>query len=191
MWPPAVPTAALGADPSDPAPTAGARGLLGQGAIRRRPDHLAVRMSAPVPHPRRGRGPDGAHTGVVGVPGIEGKVVAITGASSGIGQATAIMLAARGAQVVLGARRADRLESVAERIRAAGGEAAVAVVDVRSRQQVAGLVETAVERFGRLDVFSNNAGIGPISPLDELRVEQWEDMVDVNVKGVLYGIAAA
>jgi NADP-dependent 3-hydroxy acid dehydrogenase YdfG len=125
------------------------------------------------------------------VPGIEGKVVAITGASSGIGQATAIMLAARGAQVVLGARRADRLESVAERIRAAGGEAAVAVVDVRSRQQVAGLVETAVERFGRLDVFINNAGIGPISPLDELRVEQWEDMVDVNVKGVLYGSAAA
>jgi NADP-dependent 3-hydroxy acid dehydrogenase YdfG len=101
------------------------------------------------------------------------------------------MLAARGAQVVLGARRADRLESVAERIRAAGGEAAVAVVDVRSRQQVAGLVETAVERFGRLDVFINNAGIGPISPLDELRVEQWEDMVDVNVKGVLYGSAAA
>jgi NADP-dependent 3-hydroxy acid dehydrogenase YdfG len=118
---------------------------------------------------------------------LEDKVVAITGASSGIGEATALLLAERGAKLVLGARRTDRLEALAARI----GDAAYARTDVRRREDLTGLVALARERFGRLDVLVNNAGIGPISPLDELRVEEWEDMIDINLKGVLYGIAAA
>ena len=123
--------------------------------------------------------------------GIEGKVVVITGASSGIGEATALLLAERGAKVVLGARRPDRLEALAARIRAAVGEVAYAPTDVRRRADLANLVELARERYGRLDVLINNAGVMPISPLDDLRVEEWEEMIDVNIKGVLYGIAAA
>jgi NADP-dependent 3-hydroxy acid dehydrogenase YdfG len=123
--------------------------------------------------------------------GIEGKVVAITGASSGIGEATALRLAGRGAKVVLGARRADRLLSLAERIEKAGGEAAYRLTDVKRRDDLTSLVGLACERFGKLDVLVSNAGIGPISLLDELRVEDWEEMIDVNFKGVLYGIAAA
>ena len=123
--------------------------------------------------------------------GIEGKVVAITGASSGIGKATSLLLAGRGAKLVLGARRSDRLAAVAEQIAAAGGEAAYAPTDVRRRDDLSNLVKLAGERFGRLDVLVSNAGIGPISLLDELRVEDWEDMIDINIKGVLYGIAAA
>ncbi|MET8472273.1 SDR family oxidoreductase [Streptomyces sp. NPDC006422] len=125
------------------------------------------------------------------VPGIEGKVVAVTGAGSGIGEATALLLAERGARVVLGARRTERLADLAGRIEAAGGRAAWLRTDVTCRQDVAALVQLARERFGRLDVLVSNAGIGPISPLDDLRVDDWENMVDVNFKGVLYGIAAA
>jgi NADP-dependent 3-hydroxy acid dehydrogenase YdfG len=122
---------------------------------------------------------------------ITGKVVAITGASSGIGEATALLLAERGAKVVLGARRSDQLEALTARIADAGGEASFVRTDVTRREDVAKLVGVAGERYGRLDVLVNNAGVMPISPLDDLRVEDWEDMIDVNIKGVLYGIAAA
>ncbi|KWR75139.1 SDR family oxidoreductase [Cupriavidus sp. IDO] len=122
---------------------------------------------------------------------VEGKVVAITGASSGIGEATALMLAARGAKVVLGARRRDRLEALVARIAAAGGEAIWVPTDVRQRNDLSNLVSRAYDSYGKLDVLVSNAGIGPISPLDELRVDEWDDMIDVNLKGVLYGIAAA
>jgi NADP-dependent 3-hydroxy acid dehydrogenase YdfG len=123
--------------------------------------------------------------------GIEDKVVVITGASSGIGEATALLLAERGAKLVLGACRADRLAALADRIAVAGGEAAYAAADVKRRDDLSDLVKLACERYGRLDVLINNAGIGPISLLDDLRVEDWEEMIDVNLKGVLYGIAAA
>ena len=123
--------------------------------------------------------------------GIEGKVIAITGASSGIGEATAILLAEGGARVVLGARRTERLEAVANSIVERGGDASCVPTDVRRRTDVAALVALATARHGRLDALVSNAGVGPISPLDHLCVEDWEDMVDVNLKGVLYGIAAA
>jgi len=122
---------------------------------------------------------------------LEGKVVAITGASSGIGEAMALLLAERGAKVVLGARRSDRLKALADRIAAAGGEAAYAQTDVKRRDDLSNLVKLACEQYGKLDVLVSNAGIAPISPLDELRVEDWEEMIDVNLKGFLYGIAAA
>ncbi|WP_207477948.1 SDR family oxidoreductase [Arenibaculum pallidiluteum] len=121
----------------------------------------------------------------------EPKVVAITGASSGIGEATALLLAARGAKVVLAARRPDRLKLLAHRIADAGGEAIYARTDVSRRSDLADLVKLACGVYGRLDVLVSNAGVMPISRLDELRVEDWEMMVDVNIKGVLYGIAAA
>jgi NADP-dependent 3-hydroxy acid dehydrogenase YdfG len=123
--------------------------------------------------------------------GIEGKVVAITGASSGIGAATAELLAGQGARVVLGARRLDRLEAVAVRIADRGGQAAYQATDVRRRADVAGLAALAQERFGRLDVMVSNVGVGLVSPLDALRVDDWDEMIDTNIKGVLYGIAAA
>lgn len=123
--------------------------------------------------------------------GIPGKVVIITGASSGIGAATAVHLAQSGASVVLGARRPERLEVLCRQIVAAGGKACYRVTDVRRRDDLAQLVALALEQYGKLDVLISNAGIAPISLLDELRVDDWEDMIDVNVKGVLYGIAAA
>jgi NADP-dependent 3-hydroxy acid dehydrogenase YdfG len=123
--------------------------------------------------------------------GTQGKVVAITGASSGIGEATAVLIAGRGAKVVLGARRTDRLEALAARIGLAGGEAVYAATDVTRRGDLENLVALALERYGRLDVLVSNAGIGPISRFDDLRIEDWEAMIDVNIKGVLYGIAAA
>ncbi|MEI5682241.1 SDR family oxidoreductase, partial [Mesorhizobium sp. CCNWLW179-1] len=122
---------------------------------------------------------------------IQNKIVAITGAGRGIGRATAIHLAARGAKLVLGARNAEELAAVVSEIEAAGGEAVYRVTDVTKRDDLEALVGLACERFGRLDVMVNNAGIGPLSRFDELRVEDWDAMIDVNLKGTLYGIAAA
>ena len=121
--------------------------------------------------------------------GIAGKVVVITGASSGLGEAAARHLAAEGALVALGARRSDRIEAIAADL---GGDRALArATDVVHRAEVEALVAAAVERFGRIDVMLNNAGLMPQSPLDRLKVDEWDRMIDVNIKGVLYGIAAA
>ena len=122
---------------------------------------------------------------------IEGKVVVITGASSGLGEATARLLAKEGAVVVLGARRADRIQALAADLNDNGGKALAMQTDVTDRGQVEALVNAAVEAYGRVDVMVNNAGLMPHSPLERLKVEEWEQMVDVNIKGVLYGIAAA
>ncbi|WP_020204986.1 SDR family oxidoreductase [Cupriavidus sp. WS] len=123
--------------------------------------------------------------------GIEGKVVVITGASSGLGEATAHHLAAAGALLVLAARRGDRLEALAAQIRAGGGRAETVVADVSRRADVEAVVQKAVASFGRVDVMVNNAGLMAIAPLSEGKVDEWERMIDINVKGVLYGIAAA
>jgi NADP-dependent 3-hydroxy acid dehydrogenase YdfG len=126
------------------------------------------------------------------MPSMKGKVIVITGASSGIGEATSLLLAERGAKLVLGARGSDRLKSLADSIAATGGDVAHAPTDVTRRDDVSRLVELALERYGRLDVLFSNAGIMPVSPLDDLRVDDWDDMMgDVNIKGVLHGIAAA
>ncbi|WP_037436505.1 SDR family oxidoreductase [Sinorhizobium fredii] len=123
--------------------------------------------------------------------GIESKVVVITGASSGLGEATAGHLAARGASVVLGARRSDRIEALAAELRAKGYKARAVPTDVTDRSQVKNLVDTAVQEFGRIDVMLNNAGLMPLAPLERLKIDEWDRMIDVNIKGVLYGIAAA
>ena len=122
---------------------------------------------------------------------IEGKVVAVTGASSGIGEATARHLAARGAVVVLGARRIDRLDRLVQEIAEAGGTAAAVRVDVTDPGDLESLVATAVDRFGRLDVLVGNAGVTRIGPMAALDVAGWNAMIDVNVRGVLHGVAAA
>jgi NADP-dependent 3-hydroxy acid dehydrogenase YdfG len=118
------------------------------------------------------------------------KVVLITGASSGIGASIARELSAAGAKVVLGARRTDRLEQLADELRAQGGEVLTCSLDVTNRADVAAFAEAAREKFGRVDVIVNNAGLMPLSPMASLKVDEWDRMVDVNIKGVLYGIAA-
>ncbi len=118
------------------------------------------------------------------------KIVLITGASSGIGEATARVLAAAGMTVVLGARRVDRLEHIAAEIAADGGRVRVRPLDVTDRSDVAAFARAAQDEFGRIDVLVNNAGVMPLSPMAALKVDEWERMVDVNVKGVLWGIAA-
>jgi NADP-dependent 3-hydroxy acid dehydrogenase YdfG len=122
---------------------------------------------------------------------IEGKVVAITGASSGIGEATALLLAERGAAVVLGARRTERLDKLVDAIRDGGGRAVSLSADVTKREDLDRLVGRAVEEFGRLDVLVSNAGISKIGPIADLDVDGWSAMIDVNLRGVLHGVAAA
>lgn len=121
---------------------------------------------------------------------IKDKVIIITGASSGIGEAAAMMLADRGAKVMLAARREEQLRAITDRIVAAGGAAAFKVTDVVERDQVQRLVDATIERFGRVDVLLNNAGIMPLSLLHDLRVDEWDRTINVNLKGLLYGIAA-
>jgi NADP-dependent 3-hydroxy acid dehydrogenase YdfG len=122
---------------------------------------------------------------------IKGKVVVITGASSGLGEATARLLSAEGAHVALGARRADRLKSLTDELTGRGGKAIAVTTDVTQRDQVKKLVDAAVQAYGRIDVMINNAGLMPQAPLERLKIDEWDRMIDVNIKGVLYGIAAA
>jgi NADP-dependent 3-hydroxy acid dehydrogenase YdfG len=122
---------------------------------------------------------------------LSDKVVAITGASSGIGEATARLLAARGAAVVLGARRTDRLDRVADELRAAGASVLTVTTDVTNREDVDRLVSRAVDAFGSLDVLVSNAGVANLGPVADGDVDGWSAMIDVNLRGVLYGVAAA
>jgi NADP-dependent 3-hydroxy acid dehydrogenase YdfG len=122
---------------------------------------------------------------------IEGKVVVITGASSGLGEATARFLSAQGASLVLGARRLDRLGALADELSRRGGKALALPMDVTQCDQVKRLVDAAVQTCGRIDVMINNAGLMPQAPLERLKIDEWNRMIDVNIKGVLYGIAAA
>ncbi|MEV7442484.1 SDR family oxidoreductase [Streptomyces sp. NPDC091204] len=119
------------------------------------------------------------------------RTVAVTGASSGIGEATARRLAADGHRVLLGARRTDRLERLVEEITAAGGTAAFRTLDVTDAADMRAFVDATVREYGRIDALVNNAGVMPLSPLAALRTEEWDRMIDVNVRGVLHGIAAA
>ncbi|WP_020616467.1 SDR family oxidoreductase [Paenibacillus daejeonensis] len=121
---------------------------------------------------------------------LQDKVVVITGASSGIGEATARWLAERGAQVVLGARRIDKLERLAAEIQEQGGRVAYQQLDVTDLGQVEAIVRLACDTFGRVDVIVNNAGVMPLSALELLKIEEWNRMIDVNIRGVLHGIAA-
>ena len=118
------------------------------------------------------------------------KIILITGASSGIGEATARTLAANGHKVVLGARRTERLEKIAAEIRGAGGTAEFRALDVANHEDVQAFASFAKEKFGRVDVMFNNAGVMPVSPMNALKVDEWDRIIDVNIKGVLNGIAA-
>lgn len=122
--------------------------------------------------------------------GMEEKVVIITGASSGLGEATARRLARGGARLMLAARREDRLKELVAAIEQEGGTAAYQTTDVAEREQVEALAQATRETYGRIDVLINNAGVMPLSPLDLIKVDEWERMIDVNIKGVLYGVAA-
>src|SRR5258708_25815403 len=122
---------------------------------------------------------------------ITGKVVVMTGASSGIGEGTAKLLAEQGAKIVLGARRLNRINAVVQEISANGGKAIGFACDVTKRAQVEGLIQKAVDSFSRVDVIVNNAGIMPIAPIEALKVDEWDRQIDVNIKGLLYGVAAA
>jgi NADP-dependent 3-hydroxy acid dehydrogenase YdfG len=123
--------------------------------------------------------------------GIKDKIVVVTGASSGLGEATARLLSEQGGTLVLGARRADRLQALANEIEARGGKALALETDVTRREQVTALVDAAVHTYGRIDVMINNAGLMPQAPLEQLKVDEWDRMIDVNLKGVTYGIAAS
>ena len=121
---------------------------------------------------------------------LKGKVVVITGASSGIGEATARLLAEKGALVVIGARRLDRLETLASAIQASGGSVVYQQLDVTELEQMKTIVTLAQSHFGQVDVIINNAGVMPLSPLEALKINEWNRMIDVNIRGVLHGIAA-
>jgi NADP-dependent 3-hydroxy acid dehydrogenase YdfG len=122
---------------------------------------------------------------------VKEKVVAVTGASAGIGKAIAIKLVENGAKVVLGARNTELLEKVVEEIKSNGGEAVCAKTDVSNKTDLVRLINIAVSQYGRLDVIVNNAGVAQISRIDELNIDSWDEMIDINIKGVLYGMAAA
>ncbi|MDK4202119.1 SDR family oxidoreductase, partial [Pseudomonas sp. HR1] len=122
---------------------------------------------------------------------ISGKVVVITGASSGLGEATARHLAALGARVVLAARRKDKLDALVTELTNAGGQAIAYQTDVTSQEEVKTLIQGALDTYGRIDVLVNNAGLMAIAPLSDARTDEWDRMIDINIKGLLYGVAAA
>ena len=156
--------------------------MVGSGSFRSAERNTIVRNSRMLIERDRTMG--------MGMTNIADKVVVITGASSGIGESTAKLLAQNGAKVVLGARRKDRIDALTREISASGGKSIGFPVDVTKRADVEAFIKGAVESFGRVDVIVNNAGIMPIAPIQALKVEEWDRQIDVNLKGVLYGVAA-